>query len=211
MREMAEQMSMFDLGLQFGKMFKEPSAQITEKTSELCWKNLSTLNNQTLQCLDARSGVKQDTFTEILGVLLGDFSMLNIGESPKEERESHLSWILQDKAPEKYYLSEKACQGILNRASKRGKELPEILKNALENVVHSKLGGGVSKDSNGRAAGKGALIQNDLSGTLGVSQDQTLFCNSSGGGVAGTLDASYYKGAGTRRGHEREFITDESP
>ena len=30
--------------------------------------------------------------------------------------------------------------------------------------------------------------------------------NSSGGGISGTLDASYYKGCGTRRGHEREFV-----
>lgn len=34
--------------------------------------------------------------------------------------------------PLKYYLSPKACQGILRRAEKRGKELPESLKQALE-------------------------------------------------------------------------------
>jgi len=34
--------------------------------------------------------------------------------------------------PEKYYLSPKACLGILRRASARGKELPEVLKKALE-------------------------------------------------------------------------------
>ena len=34
--------------------------------------------------------------------------------------------------PEKYYLSPKACQGILRRASVRGKELPEVLRTALE-------------------------------------------------------------------------------
>ena len=33
---------------------------------------------------------------------------------------------------EKYYLSPKACLGILRRASVRGKELPEVLKKALE-------------------------------------------------------------------------------
>lgn len=37
-----------------------------------------------------------------------------------------------------------------------------------------KIRGGVDVDSNGRSAGKGALIQTELSGTLGVSQDQTL-------------------------------------
>ena len=34
--------------------------------------------------------------------------------------------------PHKYYLSKKACQGILRRASARGKQLPQMLKIALE-------------------------------------------------------------------------------
>jgi DNA (cytosine-5)-methyltransferase 1 len=38
-----------------------------------------------------------------------------------------------------------------------------------------KVRSGVSVDSYGKAAGKGALIQKDLSATLGVSQDQYLF------------------------------------
>ena len=38
-----------------------------------------------------------------------------------------------------------------------------------------KIRGGVEIDSAGKAAGKGALIQNNLSATLGVSQDQYLF------------------------------------
>lgn len=38
-----------------------------------------------------------------------------------------------------------------------------------------KVRGGVSVDSSGKQAGKGPLIQTDLSATLGVSQDQTLF------------------------------------
>ena len=38
-----------------------------------------------------------------------------------------------------------------------------------------KIRGGVSVDSKGKGAGKGALIQKDLSATLGVSQDQYLF------------------------------------
>ena len=57
--------------------------------------------------------------------------MPNTRESPKEERESTLSQILEETPHQKYYLSEKACLGILKRAEKRGKELPEILKTAL--------------------------------------------------------------------------------
>jgi hypothetical protein len=55
----------------------------------------------------------------------------NIGASPNEEKESFLSQILQDTVPEKYYLSARACLGILRRAEKRGKELPPELKAAL--------------------------------------------------------------------------------
>lgn len=44
---------------------------------------------------------------------------------------SCLTSILESNADPKYNLSAKACQGILNRAERRGKELPEILKKAL--------------------------------------------------------------------------------
>lgn len=50
---------------------------------------------------------------------------------PKEESVSTLSQILEETPHQKYYLSEKACLGILRRAEKRGKELPEILRLAL--------------------------------------------------------------------------------
>jgi hypothetical protein len=45
---------------------------------------------------------------------------------PSAAAESTLSRILQETVPEKYYLSQKACQGILRRAAARGKELPEM-------------------------------------------------------------------------------------
>jgi len=37
--------------------------------------------------------------------------------------------------PQRYYLSGRACRGILRRAEKRGKELPEALRHALEAVA----------------------------------------------------------------------------
>ncbi len=37
--------------------------------------------------------------------------------------------------PQRYYLSAKACSGILRRADKRGKELPSQLHRALEQVA----------------------------------------------------------------------------
>ena len=61
-----------------------------------------------------------------------EYSMRNTSESLKDAEESFLSQILQAEVPEKYYLSQKACLGILRRASARGKELPEVLRLALE-------------------------------------------------------------------------------
>jgi cytidylate kinase len=46
-----------------------------------------------------------------------------------------LSSILEANAPEKYYLSAKACEGILRRAERRGKQLPAMLKTALEQMI----------------------------------------------------------------------------
>lgn len=53
-------------------------------------------------------------------------------ESPSAAVESRLSWILEETPPEKYYLSAKACSGILTRAERRGKELPKELQIALK-------------------------------------------------------------------------------
>jgi hypothetical protein len=37
--------------------------------------------------------------------------------------------------PQRFFLSATACQGILRRAEKRGKTLPEALRRALQSVV----------------------------------------------------------------------------
>ena len=52
-------------------------------------------------------------------------------EFHKDAAVSSLSQILEESVPEKYYLSPKACTGILRRAERRGKELPEALERAL--------------------------------------------------------------------------------
>lgn len=62
--------------------------------------------------------------------------MLNTSESPRDADACFLSQILMANVPEKYYLSPKACQGILRRASERGKQLPNILRIALERQAH---------------------------------------------------------------------------
>lgn len=65
---------------------------------------------------------------------------LNMSEHPtirglslNDEGVSSLSEILETQAvPQRFYLTPKACLGILRRAEQKGKELPPMLKQALE-------------------------------------------------------------------------------
>ena len=61
----------------------------------------------------------------------GDCLTLNFGEYPNVENVSTLSMILEMDVPDKYFLSAKACWGIIRRAETRNKEIPVILKIAL--------------------------------------------------------------------------------
>ena len=56
---------------------------------------------------------------------------LNTGPAPREPIQSSLSEILESDPDAGYYLSVRACRGILRRAKERGKELPPQLKAAL--------------------------------------------------------------------------------
>ena len=56
---------------------------------------------------------------------------LDSGEKPQEPVHTKLSEILETDPDPKYNLSAKACQGILRRAERRGKKLPEQLEQAL--------------------------------------------------------------------------------
>jgi hypothetical protein len=60
---------------------------------------------------------------------------LNTAEYPSDAVASSLSDVLESDVPQKYYLSPRACRGILRRAEKRGKRLPEHLAAALESVA----------------------------------------------------------------------------
>ena len=76
-------------------------------------------------------GTMQDLSWQTSFQSLGESSMLNFGEYPNAVEESSLWSILEDNVPEKYSLSEKACQGVLRRADRRGKDLPILLRVAL--------------------------------------------------------------------------------
>ena len=136
--QVAGQMSIFDLVSPYGKTSPEPSAPTREPTSRPSSKRSAPSATNTLMYLNLRKGaggnllgVSWETVTALPGVSM----TLNTGESPSVARESTLSQILQENAPEKYCLSPRACQGILNRAQRRGKELPPMLREALMEVV----------------------------------------------------------------------------
>jgi len=54
--------------------------------------------------------------------------------SPSDDAVCSLSHVLEDSraVPERFYLSQKACAGILRRAERRGKTLPPLLLEALK-------------------------------------------------------------------------------
>ena len=60
------------------------------------------------------------------------FSMLSISDWPNDASVCSLSAILETgDVPQRFYLSARACTGILRRAARRGKTLPATLETAL--------------------------------------------------------------------------------
>ena len=60
---------------------------------------------------------------------------------PNDGSVCSLSDILEETqlVPQRFYLSRKACAGILRRAERRGKELPPMLLEALKSVARSPM------------------------------------------------------------------------
>ena len=132
----AEQLSIYDLDLWCGKMCPEPSPaeHQKERISGSSSRRSSELKSVVFQSLDLTPGAGNllgEFYWEPTSPWRGDALTLNTGVSPREEKESSLSQILQDDPPRKYYLSKTACLGILRRAEARGKELPPQLRDAL--------------------------------------------------------------------------------
>ena len=140
---MAGQVSLFGLDLPYGKT--SPAASPADgtrgrggkrlgRTSGRSSRRSSRLRNQRFMLLDLRSGAGNilGPYWEIDPPWLGCGGTLNTSECPKDAVESSLSAILQDSVPSKYYLTRKACLGILRRAEEREKDLPEQLELALK-------------------------------------------------------------------------------
>ena len=119
-----------------GRTSKAASTAIKEKTSRQSSRKSSVSQSRMplmCLCLIRENGPIQDSCSMRWGgyQLPGGCTTLNTGVYPNVVRESRLSQILEDCPQEKYYLSPKACKGILTRAARRGKELPPELKAAL--------------------------------------------------------------------------------
>lgn len=130
-----------DLDIWCGKTYSARSVQTTEMISASCWKKRQELRIKEPLFLDLRtgSGGLAGVSWETGGVLLGEYSTHSFGECPSVAVESRLSQILEENPHPKYYLSEKACRGVLRRAEKRGKELPPILKEALGILANERM------------------------------------------------------------------------
>ena len=165
-----EQISLFDRDGWFGKMSAEYFPQTEERTLEQSSRKRQELPIVIPQFLDLRTGspgLILGVFWQTDGLSLGGYIPQSFGVAPKDVIESHLWQILEDKPHPKYCLSEKACQGILNRANKRGKELPTLLREALEQSVSKK-----EQDVTG--GGKGILVQHDRTGALQANSIQCI-------------------------------------
>lgn len=187
MQTEAEQEKTSDLDSWSGRTSQELSALTKEKISESSSKKQSKSSTKKPPLfLSLRTdGQQADALPtwEENGALRGEFLTHSFGESPKDAVESHLLQILEDCPHQKYYLSEKACKGILRRAERRGKDLPPMLRQALlemiaywQNIEQGGLTPYTLKIRSGcSGGGKGALVQTDKSATLSTLQDQTLF------------------------------------
>ena len=125
----------------FGRMFMERFLQMTERISGSFSKASGKSAKETIAFLDLRkptesnAGPSPAVSWETRVLSHGEDSTLNIGESPRDASECSLSSILEDNVPLKYYLSERACLGILRRSEEKGKPLDDLLKKALLNTI----------------------------------------------------------------------------
>lgn len=172
------QACLFDLIIYAGKMSPEhsPAALRREKTSGLSSRRSSELVSLPYMFLDLSEDAGNllgELYWETLSPWRGDASMLNTGPAPRNAENVYSLWqILEDQPHSKYYLTRKACQGILRRARERGKELPPQLEDALAIQAGDKPMESDSDASAEHAVGydpHNGDISGDVSPTLGVN------------------------------------------
>ena len=172
------QACLFDLVIYAGKMSPEhsPAVPRRERTSGLSSRRSSELVSLPYMFLDLSEDAGNllgESYWETLSPWRGDASMLNTGPAPRSAENVYSLWqILEDQPHSKYYLTRKACQGILRRARERGKELPQQLEDALAIQAGDKRMESDSDASVEHAVGydpHNGDISGDVSPTLGVN------------------------------------------
>jgi hypothetical protein len=129
--------------------------------------DLTSLSSEQISALDRlRKLIKPQTLTPSPAdfgnsgiVSPGECLTLSISEYPSDAVASSLSDILETGVvPRRYFLSAKACLGILRRAAKRGKELPKMLEEALKAAAgippHSQIVEGAGEQQPPRGPGQ---------------------------------------------------------
>ena len=127
---------LFDLDSWFGRTSQAHSQaeHRKEKTSGSSSKRSRELVGTPYLFIDLTPGhgdLLGEPYWELRSPWHGDVLMHNTGVSPRDAIESSLSQILEAYVHPKYYLTAKACLGILRRANERGKKLPPKLERAL--------------------------------------------------------------------------------
>ena len=123
------------LDIYFGRTSREFSVRTTTP-SAASWERLSALLKPSFQSADGRTlAWLMDPQEQRAGASWTP----NISDWPNAASVCSLSSVLEpaESIPPKYFLSGKACAGIIRRAAKRGKELPLQLQHALQRVAAS--------------------------------------------------------------------------
>lgn len=142
------QISMFGPDLVCGKMCparspadgtQQQEQKDRERTSGSSLSRFSKLKNHTFMLLDLRpdAGNMLGPYWDYDPAWLGSLGTLNTSECPSDVAVSFLWQILQVTVPSRFYLSPRACRGILRRSVERGKSLPAGLDHALQ--IQAKL------------------------------------------------------------------------
>jgi hypothetical protein len=112
------------------------SLQSMSKPKQSSWRMCQDFYQATKAAISESSSLKWPT--QGMATLNGEFLIRNSLEYPNEGVESSLLEVLQTEVEARYSLSAKACKGILERATRKGKHLPPKLQEKLENVVYKK-------------------------------------------------------------------------
>lgn len=120
----------------------------------------------------------------------GEYWMRSFSVWPKDASVCSLLEVLEPCVARKYFLSAKACRGIISRADRRGKPLPKRLRNALEEADHDSgcLNPG---ETQSRRVYPASGVYPTLSTREKSGQNQESVFTQFGDDIAGTLTSRY--------------------